>query len=68
MNGLWEMGAFGLQVPVEYGGLGLCNTQYARMTEIIGQNDLGLGITLGAHQSIGFKVFWLEIVYTITYY
>lgn len=56
MNGLWELGAFGLQVPTEYGGLGLSNTQYARMTEIIGSNDLGLGITLGAHQSIGFKV------------
>lgn len=23
--------------------------------EIVGQHDLGVGITLGAHQSIGFK-------------
>ncbi|XP_010576317.1 PREDICTED: very long-chain specific acyl-CoA dehydrogenase, mitochondrial-like, partial [Haliaeetus leucocephalus] len=29
--------------------------QYARLVEIVGQHDLGVGITLGAHQSIGFK-------------
>lgn len=29
--------------------------QYARLVEIIGVHDLGVGITLGAHQSIGFK-------------
>ncbi|XP_014478185.1 PREDICTED: very long-chain specific acyl-CoA dehydrogenase, mitochondrial [Dinoponera quadriceps] len=52
---LWELGAFVLQVPQEYGGLGLTNTQYSRCVEICGYHDLGLGITLGAHQSIGFK-------------
>ncbi|XP_060537104.1 very long-chain specific acyl-CoA dehydrogenase, mitochondrial [Cylas formicarius] len=52
---LWELGAFSIQVPPEYGGLGLTNTQYARLVEIVGANDLGVGITLGAHQSIGFK-------------
>ncbi|XP_046429148.1 very long-chain specific acyl-CoA dehydrogenase, mitochondrial [Neodiprion virginianus] len=52
---LWELGAFGLQVPIEYGGAGLTNTQYAAGVEIVGANDLGVGITLGAHQSIGFK-------------
>lgn len=29
--------------------------QYARLVEIVGVHDLGVGITLGAHQSIGFK-------------
>lgn len=29
--------------------------QYARLVEIVGGHDLGVGITLGAHQSIGFK-------------
>ena len=29
--------------------------QYARLVEIVGSHDLGVGITLGAHQSIGFK-------------
>ena len=51
-----ELGAFGLQVPEELGGVGLNNTQYARLTEIVGGNDLGVGIFIGAHQSIGFKV------------
>ncbi|XP_026274672.1 very long-chain specific acyl-CoA dehydrogenase, mitochondrial [Frankliniella occidentalis] len=55
LEGLWELGAFGLQVPQDLGGLGLNNTQYARLVEIVGANDLGVGITLGAHQSIGFK-------------
>lgn len=55
-NQLWELGAFGLQVPAEYGGLELNNTQYGRMGAIIGAYDLGLGIVAGAHQSIGFKV------------
>jgi len=55
MQGLKELGAFGLQVPAEYNGLGLNNTQYARLTEIVGSHDLGVGITIGAHQSIGFK-------------
>merc|ERR1712223_1020305 len=55
VQGLRELGAFGLQVPEDLGGVGLCNTQYARLTEIVGGNDLGVGIFIGAHQSIGFK-------------
>jgi len=55
MEALKGLGAFGLQVPEDLGGIGLTNTQYARMVEIVGANDLGVGITLGAHQSIGFK-------------
>ncbi|KAG8184641.1 hypothetical protein JTE90_022689 [Oedothorax gibbosus] len=55
MKQLGELGAFGLQIPEEYGGLGMNNTQYARMVELVGRHDLGVGITLGAHQSIGFK-------------
>ncbi|XP_012214486.1 very long-chain specific acyl-CoA dehydrogenase, mitochondrial [Linepithema humile] len=54
-NALWELGGFALQVPTEYGGLGLSNTQYSRIVEICGYHDLGIGIMLGAHQSIGFK-------------
>ena len=50
MKGLGELGAFGLQVPTEYNGLGLTNTQYARLVEIVGSHDLGVGICLGAHQ------------------
>ena len=60
LEGLWELGAFGLQVPQDLGGLGLNNTQYSRLVEIVGAHDLGVGITLGAHQSIGFKVMRLH--------
>merc|ERR1719334_563920 len=55
VNALRELGAFGLQVPVELDGVGLTNPQYARLTEVVGGNDLGVGIFIGAHQSIGFK-------------
>merc|ERR1739838_656122 len=55
IQALRELGAFGLQVPVELDGVGLTNTQYARLTEVVGGNDLGVGIFIGAHQSIGFK-------------
>jgi very long chain acyl-CoA dehydrogenase len=45
--GLREMGAFGLQVPEELGGIGLKNSGYARMVEIVGAHDLGVGIYKG---------------------
>lgn len=38
-----ELGAFGAVVPEEYSGAGLNNTQLARLAEIVGANDLGLG-------------------------
>lgn len=56
LDHLWELGAFGLMVPQEYGGLELNNTQFGRLAEIVGMNDLGTGVTMGAHQSIGYKV------------
>eukprot|EP00127_Corallochytrium_limacisporum_P004948 Clim_evm22s195 gene=Clim_evmTU22s195 len=60
LESLKELGAFGLQVPQDLGGIGLSNTGYARMTEIVGANDLGVGIALGSHQSIGFKGIMLD--------
>ncbi|CAF4274322.1 unnamed protein product, partial [Rotaria sordida] len=55
MNGLKEQGVFGIQVPVELGGLGLTNAQAARLIEIVTGHDLAISICVGAHQSIGFK-------------
>ncbi|KAF5290049.1 hypothetical protein FQA39_LY14830 [Lamprigera yunnana] len=55
IQGLWNLGFFGTQAPVELGGLGLANTQLARVVEIVGGEDLGVAVTLAAHQSIGFK-------------
>ncbi|XP_036386982.1 complex I assembly factor ACAD9, mitochondrial [Megalops cyprinoides] len=54
MNGLKELGLFGIQVPEEYGGLGLSNTMYARLGEIISL-DGSIAVTLAAHQAIGLK-------------
>jgi very long chain acyl-CoA dehydrogenase len=53
--GLRALGAYGMQVPEELGGVGLSNTGYGLMTEPLGREDLGMAIHLGAHQSIGFK-------------
>jgi len=55
VQGLRDLGAFGLQVPEVYGGVGLTYTQYGRLTEIVGANDLAIGVIMGAHQSIGYK-------------
>lgn len=40
---------------MEFGGLGLNATEYARLQEIISL-DGGIAVTLAAHQTIGFKV------------
>lgn len=54
LNGLKELGLFGIQIPEEYGGLGLSNTMYARLAEIISL-DGSIAVTLAAHQAIGLK-------------
>nr|XP_025847350.1 acyl-CoA dehydrogenase family member 9, mitochondrial isoform X2 [Vulpes vulpes] len=54
---LKNLGLFGMQVPEEYGGLGLSNTMYARLGEIIGL-DGSIAVTLAAHQAIGLKI-WI---------
>ncbi|KAF6117179.1 acyl-CoA dehydrogenase family member 9 [Phyllostomus discolor] len=43
-----------MQVPEEYGGLGLSNTMYARLREIVSV-DGSIAMTLEAHQAIGLK-------------
>uniref|UniRef100_A0A1E1XFU3 Putative acyl-coa dehydrogenase family member 9 mitochondrial-like protein n=1 Tax=Amblyomma aureolatum TaxID=187763 RepID=A0A1E1XFU3_9ACAR len=54
LDGLKALGLFGLQVPTEYGGLGLTATEYAKMCEATGK-DGSLAVTLAAHNSIGIK-------------
>ncbi|KAJ8309602.1 hypothetical protein KUTeg_012846 [Tegillarca granosa] len=41
--------------PLKNDALEKVEDHYARLVEIVGAHDLGVGITLGAHQSIGFK-------------
>ncbi|KAL5013274.1 hypothetical protein ScPMuIL_007544 [Solemya velum] len=51
---LKELGLFGQQIPIEYGGLGLNATQYARLAEVTSV-DSSIAVTLAAHQAIGLK-------------
>src|SRR5436853_1367450 len=47
------MGAFGIKIPKEYGGLGLSQMSYIRAIELVTYKDGSLTAMLSAHQSIG---------------
>jgi alkylation response protein AidB-like acyl-CoA dehydrogenase len=47
------MGAFGIKVPKEYGGLGLSQTSYVRAMQMVTSKDGSLTALLSASQSIG---------------
>ncbi|HHH30493.1 MAG TPA: acyl-CoA dehydrogenase [Polyangiaceae bacterium] len=53
------LGLFGLQIPVEHGGIGLGTTAYSRIMQEVAAHDASLAVTLGAHQSIGLKAILL---------
>ena len=55
INGLKELGFFGLVIPEEYGGFGLSSTSYVRILEEVGKYDGSVALLIGAHQSIGLK-------------
>jgi alkylation response protein AidB-like acyl-CoA dehydrogenase len=50
---LREMGAFGIKIPREYGGLGLSYTSYVKAMAMVTSKDGSLTALLSAHQSIG---------------
>jgi alkylation response protein AidB-like acyl-CoA dehydrogenase len=50
---LVDMGAFGMKIPTEYGGLGFDQLEYAQVMELLGCHDGNLTALLSAHQSIG---------------
>ncbi len=50
---LAKLGAFGIKIPKEYGGLGLSQTNYARAAMLLGTVDGSLTALVSAHQSIG---------------
>jgi alkylation response protein AidB-like acyl-CoA dehydrogenase len=50
---LREMGAFGIKIPTEYGGLGLSYASYTRAMAMVTSKDGSLTALLSAHQSIG---------------
>lgn len=53
LDGLAELGAFGIKTPVEYGGLGLSQLSYNRALAIVASRCGATGAFLSAHQSIG---------------
>lgn len=53
IESLADMGAFGIKIPLEYGGLGLSQTNYSRAAMILGGHCGNLTALLSAHQSIG---------------
>jgi len=55
INGMKELGLFGMIIPQEHGGIGLSSTSYARIVQEVASYESSLAVTLGAHQSIGLK-------------
>jgi alkylation response protein AidB-like acyl-CoA dehydrogenase len=53
VEGLRKLGAFGMKVPVEYGGLGLNQVEYGKVMQLVGAYDANVTALLSAHQSIG---------------
>jgi alkylation response protein AidB-like acyl-CoA dehydrogenase len=53
VQGLRDLGAFGLKIPEEYGGIGLSQVGYGRTIGMVTSMDGNLTALLSAHQSIG---------------
>ncbi|MGY1828331.1 acyl-CoA dehydrogenase family protein [Blastococcus sp. SYSU DS0541] len=53
IQGLKELGALGMKIPVEYGGLGLSQVYYNRVLAMAGTWHSSISTLLSAHQSIG---------------
>ncbi len=66
LESLRRMGAFGMKIPREYGGLGFSQVEYARVMQLLGSRDGNLSALLSAHQSIGvpqpLKLFGSEVL------
>ena len=53
LKGLFELGAFGMKIPREYGGLGFSYTNYGRVLTLIAGWSNILSLTVAVPQSIG---------------
>jgi hypothetical protein len=53
VRGLGEIGAFGIKIPTEYGGLGLSQYSYTHAIGLVTSQDGNLTALLSAAQSIG---------------
>jgi acyl-CoA dehydrogenase family protein 9 len=59
IQGLKEMGLFGLIIPEAFGGAEFTQTLYTRTLELLNQHDASVTLTVGAHTSIGLKGLYL---------
>ncbi len=50
---LKKIGAFGLKIPVIYGGLGFTQSEYHRVATLLGSHDAATTVLISAHNSIG---------------
>jgi alkylation response protein AidB-like acyl-CoA dehydrogenase len=53
IRGLAEIGAFGMKIDREYGGLGLTQRYYNKALMLVSSANASVGALLSAHQSIG---------------
>ncbi|MGH7568131.1 MAG: acyl-CoA dehydrogenase family protein [Gemmatimonadales bacterium] len=53
VQGLRRLGAFGIKIPRDYGGLGLSQLSYMKAIELVSSVDGSVTALLSAHQSIG---------------
>ncbi|MCX3062888.1 acyl-CoA dehydrogenase family protein [Streptomyces beihaiensis] len=53
VRGLKELGALGMKIGTEYGGLGLTQVYYNKALALVGSASPAIGALLSAHQSIG---------------
>jgi len=53
LDELRRLGAFGMKIPKEYGGLGFTNGEYQKIMQLLGSVDGNIVALLSAHQSIG---------------
>lgn len=55
IDGLKELGFFGLNTPEEYDGFGLGSTAFTKILSTVSAWDGSTSLVIGAHQSIGIK-------------
>ncbi|HEX6674515.1 MAG TPA: acyl-CoA dehydrogenase family protein [Actinomycetes bacterium] len=53
VRGLGELGAFGIKIEEQYGGVGLSQVYYNRALALASSAHSSIGVLLSAHQSIG---------------
>ena len=55
IKGLGDVGVLGMTISPEHGGLGMSQTNYCRVMEIIGGHCASTGVFVNAHHSIGLR-------------